>query len=423
MLSTATTTSENTINDFQSCLKIYYERLFPIQKFCSWLSYSQRKEENETNRSAIFSHREFSFTLADDVYLRFQSFSDESEFTSKLIKMNPYKIDIGAIYNAKPSERKSILNANANFKPVEKELVFDIDMTDYDDVRKCCKDKTVCIKCWKFIEIAVQIIDAALREDFGFKHLLWVFSGRRGIHCWVCDERARKATSNVRKSVVNYLEILRGTNEIKKKVSFSSSQTLHPSIKRASLILEEYFEQVICRDQKLFCHPESCQNILWMIPDEQLRERIKKSWESVDIKCEEELCLEMWKIIKEEHQLFISSSNSQKKSSKNNYLLKHTILEIMFQLLYPRLDSNVSIQLNHLLKSPFCIHPDSGKVSVPLTVEMIKSFDPSGPNVPTLNMLIQQLDHNKRNTEDDLLKTSLKPYVDVFTKFIKKMEI
>ena len=47
-------------------------------------------------------------------------------------------------------------------------------------------------------------------QKFHFKHFkccLWVFSGRRGVHCWVCDPEARSMNNEMRNAVANYINL------------------------------------------------------------------------------------------------------------------------------------------------------------------------------------------------------------------------
>lgn len=117
------------------------------------------------------------------------------------------------------------------FVPQQRELVFDIDMTDYDPVRTCCSGADICRRCWGFISVAVKVLDVAIREQFGYENLLWVYSGRRGIHLWISDKEAMELTDDQRKALVGWMTVVHGGQESSKKLNVrSASRSLPPPL-------------------------------------------------------------------------------------------------------------------------------------------------------------------------------------------------
>ncbi|XP_054718928.1 DNA primase small subunit-like [Uloborus diversus] len=392
---------------FQDLLPIYYRRLFPFSLYYKWLRYDDDKQ---------FTNREFSFTLRDDVYIRYQSFKDDEEMKKEVLQRCPVKIDIGSVYNFRPSEQRTA----SNFHPLTKELAFDIDMTDYDEVRTCCSGADICKKCWPLMTVALKILDRALREDFGFKHLLWVYSGRRGIHCWVCDKQARELTPAARTAIVEYLSLVKGGEFKSKKVYLP--ETLHPSIKEAHKIIDSYFEDLMLTKQCILDSQENCEKVISMCLDNNAKEYMKNEFGN----CQNSKS--KWEKIQD----IDSIAMHQKTASKSNRN-KHFIMEVMLQLCYPRLDINVSKGLHHLLKAPFSVHPKTGRVCVPIDVDKVDEFDPF--KIPTISSLCREIDkydatvrekNESGNGEDvakveDYNKTSLSSSIKLFRNFVKNL--
>jgi hypothetical protein len=72
----------------------------------------------------------------------------------------PGKIDIGPVYSQDPAKRAAYRGdtSASGFKPVERELVFDIDLTDYDDVRNSSSGTGMSRKCWVLMHAAIQVM-------------------------------------------------------------------------------------------------------------------------------------------------------------------------------------------------------------------------------------------------------------------------
>ena len=189
MASTCPCAYDTLVHALPPCAGAAAGYFFPYNAFVRWLSYGCLNSASASNRD-YFLKREFSFTLPGDIYTRYRCYANEEEFKKALIATCPSKIDVGAVYTfpvrdcspamtvnpcvvvllmtlvgwlwcVQPAQHKTI--SAELFKPHERELVFDIDMTDYDTIRTCCTGAKTCSRCWQFMTAAIKVMDATLR--------------------------------------------------------------------------------------------------------------------------------------------------------------------------------------------------------------------------------------------------------------------
>ena len=172
-------------------------------------------------------------------------------------------------------------------------------------------------------------------------------------------------------------------------------------------ILKDHFQSDILQRQDPWESAAKTDSLLSLIPDKALSDALRRKWDSAPGRAS----TSKWADI-----------DALAKSGASKTLDGKALLEakkdIILEYTYPRLDAEVSKKQNHLLKSPFVVHPKTGRVCVPIDLAKLDDFDPEA--VPTVTELLAEIDAWKGdegeegNKISDYEKTSLKPYVELF---------
>lgn len=272
--------------------------------------------------------------------------------------------------------------------------------------------------------VAIKVLDDLLRRDFGFRHLLFVFSGRRGVHCWVCDTNARQLSNTERSAVADYLSIQvmkndtltlatpitdheRGLEHVDYQRDKSSNWTrLHPSLDRIyNKFLLPIFEKVIVEEQVDFSKPAIQDVFLKDVPDE-VAAALRDEW------AKDTANSYKWKKFK--YTMLVCFKDQ-------SITRTNPVLDVVFRYCFPRLDINVSKGLNHLLKSPFVVHPSTGNVCVPIDPAKVDMFQLD--QVPKLAHIMAQLDQGTQTDMDVAVADFRRLFLDPLDAAMRKERI
>lgn len=184
--------------------------------------------------------------------------------------------------------------------------------------------------------------------------------------------------------------------------------------------MRDHFQSDVLIAQDPWLDDAKADDLLKILPDKKLTDSLRKKWDAAPNRSS----INKWADI----DALASTGASDTLDPK---ALRDAKVDVLLEYTYPRLDAEVSKKLNHLLKSPFCVHPGTGRVCVPIDIRRVEEFNPLDvPKVVDLLGEIEKWDEERRangvasSSEkklNDWEKTSLKPYVEYFKGFVASL--
>lgn len=242
-------------------------------------------------------------------------------------------------------------------EPQWREIVFDIDLDDYADVRACQCDKSTCEKCWPLAVVGARVLEFFALEILGATHCAFVFSGRRGLHCWLLDPRYSQLTNTEEREA-----LLQGLNseELRNKIY---ERVLKSEFARCLLIgavTHEKLRDIALQEFALLGLSASRQRTLQQTLSHDSLRKPKEYWQQI--------------------------CHSARQYTDGAQTAEQLLRAIVFRFTWPRLDTPVTCAPKHLLRCPMFVHPANGNISVVMDSQALAEFRVA--DVPTLRGIL-----------------------------------
>jgi DNA primase small subunit len=184
-----------------------------------------------------------------------------------------------------------------------------------------------------------------MKEDFGFKNIVWIFSGRRGVHAWIKEKNAQEFDRTQRRAILDYLTFIHNPTRTQSIEDIpSEAKPLRNRI--YSLIAKSYLEKAKAKELHEFG-----------ISLNKARQIIK------EVKSSEYFSHDRYNIL-------IPDDKAIRKKLSSELIRKR----------YPRIDRKVTMDINRVSRMPYSIHGKTGQIAI--IIKDLRDFYPlSAPTV------------------------------------------
>ena len=345
----------------------YYEKHFPHQPVLQLLSRSWRGTD-------LLPYRELCIETVDDVYIRYMAACTVRELKQMFRSKRVLKFHSGGVYAQAMAEKQ--VNKQLPIVPQQRELIFEIDANDYEFAGVDASDIEACDAAWPLIAFGMLVLQYILIEHFAFRHILIVYSGRRGAHLTVHDERACQLTDDARKAVVAYLQPPKGDpSDDGKHRNFGNIMN--------GAFFGELWEKIVRPFWMEHCLKPRVAGGMGLLDSKSDRNDFVELFSSNDFV--QERVHSVMQVCAQGADAFRAMERwvqASRYAADNQYHLQSAVLSHVW---FP-LDANVSTARGHLGKHAFSVHPKTGRLCVPTGADP-SAFDPR-VDAPTLQGVV-----------------------------------